>query len=340
MNDLFKNLFPFLYFMGEFGELVIFSGSANQLLAKRIAAYLKQPLGKAEIKRFKDGETYCRIEENVRGKDIFLVQPTSSPVNDNLMELVIMIDAFRRASAARITAVIPYYGYARQDRKAKSREPITAKLVANLITACGANRVMTLDLHADQIQGFFDIPLDHLYALPLFESYLSEKNHSDLIIVSPDVGGAKKANFLAKKLDVPLAILDKRREKHNEVSEMVVVGDVKGKECILVDDMIDTAGTISEAAKTLKQNGAKKVSVIATHGIFSEPALERLSTDAIEEVIVTDSINHKKGLPSKISVLSVAPLLGEAISAVHSSSSISELMDKKFNIYQLSLNEY
>jgi len=326
--------------MSEFGDIVLLSGSANQPLAKRIAAFLKTTLGKIELKRFNDGEIYCRIEENVRGKDAFVIQSTSSPVNDNLMELAIIIDALRRASASRITAVIPYYGYARQDRKAKAREPITAKLVANLITACGADRVMTLDLHADQIQGFFDIPLDHLYALPVFQSYFSEKNLSNLVVVSPDVGGAKKANFLAKKLNVPLAIIDKRREKHNEVAEMTIVGEVNDKECLLVDDMIDTAGTICEAAKALKQNGARKIFVMATHGIFSGPAIERLSNNDIDEVVVSDSINNRKGMPSKIKVLSIAPLLGEAINAVHLNSSISELMDKKFNILQLSLSEY
>ncbi len=309
------------------GELKLFSGSANPDLAKEIAKYIQKPLGKIQISHFKDGEVYVMIEENVRGADTFIIQPTSKYVNHNLMELAIIIDALKRASADRVTAVMPYYGYARQDRKAKPREPITAKLVANLITAAGADRVLTLDLHSGQIQGFFDIPLDHLSAVPLLASYLLDKKLKDFVVVSPDAGGAKKARVMAKVLKAPLAIIDKSREIHNQVAEMHVIGKVKHKDCILVDDMIDTGGTISEAAKALKKGGANDVYVCATHGLFSDPALKRLSDNSIKEIIVTNTIQQNK-LPPKFKVLSVGPLLGEAISRIHSNKSLSALFDE------------
>ena len=321
--------------------LKIFTGTANQPLAREISKYLKVEVGKLSISHFKDGEVYARIDENVRGTDVFVIQPTSKDVNYNLMELAIIIDSLRRASASRITAVMPYYGYARQDRKAKSREPITAKLVANLLTATGADRVLTLDLHSGQIQGFFDIPLDNLTAATLLANYICEKKLRDLVVVSPDAGGVKNARVLAKILAAPLAIIDKRREKHNMVEEMRVIGEVKLKTCIILDDMIDTGGTILAAAKALKENDAGEVYVAATHGVLSEPAVERMTDNSIKEVIITNTIDHTKdNLPNKIKVISVGYLLGEAIKRIHEDKSISALFEETLKKTNRRLNKY
>ncbi len=311
-------------------ELKIFTGNAHKELAQEISTYLNIPLGKATVKSFADGEIYVKIEENVRGCDVFVIQPTSKSVNHNLVELSIMIDALKRASAGRITAVIPYYGYARQDRKAMPREAIAAKLVANLLVAAGADRILTIDLHSGQIQGFFDIPLDHIYALPLLQNYFAKKDIKNLVIVSPDTGSAKRASKLATEFKVPIAILDKRRPEHNEAKVTNIVGDVKGKNVIILDDMIDTAGTICEAVFALKNAGANQIYVGATHGIFSSPALERLSKVPIEEMVVTNTIpqnaNVKNDLfSSKLKIISVAPLLAEAIKNIHAEESVSHL---------------
>ncbi len=321
--------------------LKVFSGSANLPLAKEIAKYLQVPLGNISISKFKDGEIYVRIEENVRGTDVFVIQPTSKDVNYNLMELSIILDTLKRASADRITAVIPYYGYARQDRKTKSREPITSKLVANLITKAGADRVLTIDLHSGQIQGFFDIPLDHLTAVPLLANYLLEKKLHNSVVVSPDAGGTKNARVLAKILDSPLAIIDKRRDVPNKVAEMRVIGDVKGFNCIILDDMIDTGGTILEAAKALIENGAQEVYVAATHGVLSDPALDRLTHNAIKEVVLTNTIDHgNENIPTKIKFLSVGFMLGEAIKRIHTNKSISALFDETLKKTDRRLNKF
>jgi ribose-phosphate pyrophosphokinase len=278
-------------------------------------------------KRFADGELYIQIQESIRGCDVYLLQPTCRPVNDNLMELLIMIDACRRASARQITAVMPYYGYARADRKTAGRESISAKLVANLITQAGASRVLAMDLHSAQIQGYFDIPLDHVYGSPTLIDYLSSKQLSDLVVVSPDVGGVARARAFAKKLhDAPLAIIDKRRQTHNVAEVMNLIGDVSGKTAVLVDDMIDTAGTIIEGARLLKQEGARQVYACATHAVFSPPAIERLSSGLFEEVIVTNTIPIPEGdrFP-QLTVLSVANLLGETIWRIHEDSSVSSM---------------
>jgi ribose-phosphate pyrophosphokinase len=310
-------------------ELKILSGTANPELSKEIAKHLKTKLSPITIKKFADGETYVKIGENVRGRDVFVIQPTCHPVNENLIELMIIIDALRRASAARITAVIPYYGYARQDRKVSSREPITSKLMANLLVASGVNRVLAIDLHSGQIQGFFDIPLDHLYALPLIIDYLKSKKITNGVVVAPDVGGAKKTRRLAEALHLPMAILDKRRHKHNEVdSNITIIGEIKGKNVIILDDIIDTAGTICTACKALKERGANDIFVCATHPVFSGKALECLSIPEIKEIVVTNTIplTKEKMLP-KIKVLSIAPLLAEGIKRIHNHESISELFD-------------
>lgn len=313
-------------------DVVILSGRSNPNLAKKIADYLGLELGKATISEFADGEIFVKIEESIRGSDIFVIQSTCNPSNQNLMELLIMIDAIRRASAERITAVIPYFGYARQDRKAEPRVPITAKLVANLITTAGANRILTMDLHADQIQGFFDIPVDHLYAFPVFIDYLKEyyENLSDFVVVSPDTGGVKRARALASFLDLNIAIIDKRRTGYNIAEVMNLVGEVKGKNTVIIDDIIDTGGTISKAARKLKEEGAKKVIVMATHAVLSKNAKENLSEEAIDEIVVTDTIPipEEKMLP-KIRVLSVYKLFAEAISRIHTNSSVSSLFVKK-----------
>lgn len=313
--------------VSDSSRLRLFSGSANTVLAKEVARYLGMDLGPMVRKRFADGELYIQIQESIRGCDVYLIQPTCHPVNDHLMELLIMIDACRRASARQITAVIPYYGYARADRKTAGRESITAKLVANLITQAGANRVLAMDLHSAQIQGYFDIPFDHVYGSPVILQYLESKNLSDIVVVSPDVGGVARARAFAKKLnDAPLAIIDKRRQAHNVAEVMNVIGDVDGKTAILVDDMIDTAGTICEGAKLLRQEGAREVYACATHAVFSPPAVDRLSSGIFEEVIVTNTIPALESKNFKqLTVLSVANLLGETIWRIHEDSSVSSM---------------
>ncbi|MBE9138270.1 ribose-phosphate pyrophosphokinase [Nodosilinea sp. LEGE 07088] len=312
---------------GENSRLKLFSGSANVDLAREVARYLGLDLGPMVRKRFADGEVYIQIQESIRGCDVYLIQPTCYPVNDHLMELLIMIDACRRASARQITAVIPYYGYARADRKTAGRESITAKLVANLMAKAGASRVLAIDLHSAQIQGYFDIPCDHVYGTPVLINYIASKNLEDLVVVSPDVGGVARARAFAKKLDdAPLAIIDKRRQAHNVAEVMNVVGDVRGKTAVLVDDMIDTAGTICEGARLLKQEGARQVYACATHSVFSPPAVERLSAGLFEEVIVTNTIPMTAARQfEQLTVLSMANLLGEAIWRIHEESSVSSM---------------
>ncbi|WP_297056251.1 ribose-phosphate pyrophosphokinase [Thermosulfurimonas sp.] len=309
-------------------HLKIFSGTANPELARKICEYLAVPMGHMEIKRFSDGEIFVEIKENVRGADVFVVQPTCTPVNEHLMELLIMVDALRRASARRITAVIPYYGYARQDRKTAPRTPISAKLVANLITVAGARRVLTMDLHAGQIQGFFDIPVDHLFAAPVLLEYLRETfRDEELVIVSPDAGGVERARAYAKRLDAGIAIVDKRRPGPNQSEVMHVVGEVKGKVAIILDDMVDTAGTMCKAAEAIKERGAKEVHGMATHPVLSGPAVERIKKSALKSLVVTDTIPLREEAKAikKIKVLSVARLLGEAIRRIHADDSVSSL---------------
>ncbi|TVU55743.1 MAG: ribose-phosphate pyrophosphokinase [Arthrospira sp. PLM2.Bin9] len=313
--------------MTDHNRLRLFSGSANTALATEVSRYLGIDLGPMVRKQFADGELYIQIQESIRGCDVYLIQPCCHPVNDNLMELLIMIDACRRASARQITAVIPYYGYARADRKTAGRESITAKLTANLITEAGASRILAMDLHSAQIQGYFDIPFDHVYGSPVILNYLASKQLSDIVVVSPDVGGVARARAFAKKLnDAPLAIIDKRRQSHNVAEVLNVIGDVRGKTAVLVDDMIDTAGTISEGARLLREEGARQVYACATHAVFSPPAIERLSTGVLEEVIVTNTIPAS---PQKtfdqLTVLSVANLLGETIWRIHEDSSVSSM---------------
>ncbi|KAJ4825850.1 ribose-phosphate pyrophosphokinase 1 [Turnera subulata] len=310
-------------------RLRIFSGTANPALSQEIACYMGLELGKIKIKRFADGEIYVQLQESVRGCDVFLVQPTCPPANENLMELLIMIDACRRASAKNITAVIPYFGYARADRKTQGRESIAAKLVANLITEAGANRVLACDLHSGQSMGYFDIPVDHVYGQPVILDYLASKTicSDDLVVVSPDVGGVARARAFAKKLsDAPLAIVDKRRHGHNVAEVMNLIGDVKGKVAVMVDDMIDTAGTIAKGAALLHQEGAREVYACSTHAVFSPPAIERLSSGLFQEVIITNTIpvSEKNYFP-QLTVLSVANLLGETIWRVHDDCSVSSI---------------
>jgi ribose-phosphate pyrophosphokinase len=311
-----------------FKKVCLFSGNSNPILAQAISGYLETPLAKCKIQRFSDGETFCEINENVRGVDAFVIQSTSSPVNDAVMELLIMSDTLRRASAENITAVIPYYGYARQDRKVAPRTPITSKLVADLMVAAGITRVVSVDLHAGQIQGFFNIPFDHLYALPvMMEDYLKKSFDSSAVFVSPDAGGVERARAYSKRLNAGLAIIDKRRERANVSEVMHLIGDVKGKQCIIVDDMIDTAGTLSGAAKALIDHGATRVVACASHGVLSGPAIQRINDSPLDEVIVTDSIalsEAAKGCP-KIKQVSIAKLLGEAIKRIHHSDSVSSL---------------
>lgn len=308
-------------------RLRLFSGSANIPLAQEVARYLGMDLGPMIRKRFADGEIYIQIQESIRGCDVYLIQPTCHPVNDNLMELMIMIDACRRASARQVTAVLPYYGYARADRKTAGRESITAKLVANLITQAGADRVIAMDLHSAQIQGYFDIPFDHPYGSPVLINYLASKQLADIVVVSPDVGGVARARAFAKKLnDAPLAIIDKRRQAHNVAEVLNVIGDVADKTAVLVDDMIDTGGTLSEGARLLRQEGARQVYACATHAVFSPPASERLASGLFEEVIVTNTIPVAEEARFKqLTVLSVANLLGETIWRVHEDSSVSSM---------------
>jgi len=310
-----------------FKSTCIFSGSANRPLAEAIAAYLEMPLGRCKTMRFADGEVFAEIEENVRGVDVYVIQPTCNPVNDHLMELLVMVDALKRASAGSITAVMPYYGYARQDRKNAPRTPITAKLVADLLSASGVNRVVAMDLHAGQIQGFFDVPVDHLFATPVFLEHLKERFPEPPVFVSPDAGGVERTRAYAKRMGADLAIVDKRREKANVSEVMHVIGDVSGRECVLLDDMIDTAGTMTNAAKALIERGASRVLAAATHPVLSGPAIERISKSVLEEVIVTDTIPLTKAAieSGKFRVLSVSKLLGETIKRIHTSDSVSSL---------------
>lgn len=307
-------------------EIKIFTGNAHKELAADIAKELGVPLGDAEVGRFSDGEISVNINETVRGVDAFIIQPTCSPVNGNIMELLIMIDAFKRASAGRITAVIPYYGYARQDRKAKARDPITAKLVANLITAAGADRVLTMDLHAAQIQGYFDIPLDHLHGGPILAEHFKKKNIQDLVVVSPDLGSVGRARTFAEQLDAPLAIIDKRRPKANVSEVMNIIGDVKDKNVILIDDMIDTAGTLVNGAEALKKFGAKEVYSCCTHPVLSGPAIDRIEKSVLKEVVVLDTLplSSEKRI-EKIQVESVAPIFASAIRKIFANESVSKL---------------
>jgi ribose-phosphate pyrophosphokinase len=308
-------------------ELKLFSGNANRPLAEEIAKTLQLPLGDADVSRFSDGEVYVQINENVRGQDVFVIQPTCPPVNDHLMELLVMIDAFKRASARRITAVLPYYGYGRQDRKVQPRVPITAKLVADLLTAAGAQRLLAVDLHAGQIQGFFNIPVDHLFAAPpVIIDHLAKKDLNDPVLVSPDAGGVERARALAKRLKAGLAIIDKRREGNNVAQFMHLIGDVKGRDAVIVDDMIDTAGTMIQAVDALRREGAKRVLACAVHGVLSGPAITRIKESILEEVIISNTVplTPERQLP-KIRVLSVAPLLAEAIRRIHDEESVSTL---------------
>lgn len=308
-------------------NIKIFSGNSNVPLAQEICKSLDIPLGKANVKKFSDGEIQLEIEENVRGMDVFIVQSTCTPVNISLMELLIMMDAVKRASAERITAVIPYYGYARQDRKVAPRVPITAKLVADLITTAGADRMLTIDLHAGQIQGFFNIPVDHLYAAPVMVEFIKSKFADNLVIVSPDAGGVERARAFAKRLGASLAIIDKRRTKPNESNIMNIIGEIKGKTALLLDDMVDTAGTITQAANALLDEGAVKVAACCTHPVLSGTAIEKISQSGLEKMVVTDTIPLRGGAKSckKISVLTVARLLGEAIKRIHNNDSVSSL---------------
>lgn len=308
-------------------RLKLFSGNSNISLAKEISSYLGISLGKATVSTFSDGEIFVKIDENVRGSDTFVVQSSSEPVNTNIMELLILIDALKRASAREITAVIPYYGYSRQDRKDQPRVPITAKLVADLVAVAGAHRVLTIDLHAGQIQGFFNIPVDHLYASPVLLDYFKKKDFHDLIIVSPDAGGVERARAFAKRMNVGLAIIDKRREGPNRTKIMNIIGDVAQRDILILDDMIDTAGTISQAAAAIKKKGANRIYASCTHAVLSGPAMKRLNDAPIEEVIVTNTVPPKGegDLYRKIKVLSVASLLGEAIKRIHKETSVSSL---------------
>jgi ribose-phosphate pyrophosphokinase len=313
-----------------FKSISIFSGSANRQLAESIAEYLEVPMGRADVTRFSDGEVFARINENVRGLDVYVIQPTCSPVNDHLMELLVMVDALTRASAASITAVLPYYGYARQDRKVAPRTPITAKLVADLLTAAGVGRVLSIDLHAGQIQGFFRLPFDHLYANRVFLEYLRDKFRDEApVFVSPDAGGVERTRAYAKRMVVDLAIIDKRRESANVSEVMHIIGEVEGRECVILDDMIDTAGTLCNAAQALTDQGATKVYAAATHAVLSGPAVARIAGSVLEEVVVTDTIPLSAAAveSGKFHVLTVAQLLGEAIKRIHNSDSVSSLFE-------------
>lgn len=310
------------------GELKIFTGNANVDLAKKIAEYLGVPMGQLHVSTFSEGEIRVKIEEDVRGRDVFLVQPTCPPANNNLMELLITIDAMKRASARRITAVIPYFGYARQDRKDQPRVPITAKLVANLLTTAGADRILTMDLHAGQIQGFFDIPLDHLFAVTVVVDYFKKKKLGNLVVASSDVGGIKIARAYAKRLDAHFAVVDKQRTDDSHTEVMSILGDVKGKNVVIVDDLVATASSICEASIALKKAGALKIYAAVSHPVLSGPALERIRASAIEEFVVTDSIPLDASKKDPVfTVLSVAPLLGEAIRRIHAEQSVSSLFN-------------
>ena len=309
-------------------DFLIFSGNSNKSLAEGIVARLGMRLGAATVSKFSDGEIMVKINESVRGRDVFVVQPTNAPSDTNLMELMIMADALKRASANTITAIIPYFGYSRQDRASEPRVPITAKLISNLITVSGVDRIVTMDLHAGQIQGFFDIPVDNLYALPVFYKYMQNNNlcNDDTVIVSPDAGGVARARIYAKKFGMPLAIIDKRRSSPNVAKVMHVIGEVAGKKCILIDDMIDTAGTLTEAAAALMENGAVSVKAMATHGILSGPAIDRISNSIIEKVIITDTIDNTRLKNfAKLEILSVSGIFATSIERIHNRESISSL---------------
>jgi ribose-phosphate pyrophosphokinase len=311
----------------SYGDLKIFSGRAHPALAREICAYLGIPLGQLTLYNFSDGENYCQIDENVRGADVFVVQPTGSPVNDHVMELLILLDAFRRSSATRITAVMPYFGYARQDKKDKPRVPIAAKLMADLLTAAGADRILTMDLHAAQIQGFFDIPVDHLFAAPVILDAIRKLELEDLVIVSPDVGGVARARAIGKRLGASLAIIDKRRTGKNETEVLNVVGDVEGKDVLILDDIIDTAGTLVQAEAALRRQGAKRTYGAAVHGVLSGPAIERVESSALQSLLVTNTVPVDAAVArcSRIHALSIAPILGEAIQRIHDGTSVSSL---------------
>ena len=309
-------------------KMMVFTGNANPELAEKVVERLDIPMGKANCTRFSDGEVSVEIQENVRGKDVFIIQSTCAPTNDNLMELVVFVDAMRRASATRITAVIPYFGYARQDRRPRSaRVPISAKVVATMLSTCGVDRVLTVDLHADQIQGFFDIPVDNVYGSPVLLDDIVDQNYDDIVVVSPDVGGVVRARAVAKQLDTDLAIIDKRRERANESQVMNLIGDVEGRTCLLVDDMCDTAGTLCKAAKALKENGAKRVISYVTHPVLSGPAIENIANSDLDEMVVTDTIPLSDAAKKcgKIRQLSLAPMLAEAVRRVCNEESISAM---------------
>ncbi len=308
-------------------DIMLISGNSNPVLAQQVSEYLGQPLSQTQVRRFSDGEIMVELGENMRGRDIYVIQPTCEPVNDNLMELLLIIDALKRSSASCINAVIPYYGYARQDRKAAPRVPISAKLVADLITVAGASRLLAMDLHAGQIQGFFNIPVDHLYAAPVLLDYLRSLDREKLVLVSPDAGGVERARYFARHLGAPIAIVDKRREAPNVAKAMNIVGDVKDKVAVIIDDMVDTAGTLTQAAQVIQNLGALEVMACASHGVFSGPAIERIEKSVLTAVVVTNSIPLKENARncSKIKVMSVAPLLGEAIRRIHQKDSVSSL---------------
>jgi ribose-phosphate pyrophosphokinase len=308
-------------------NMIIFTGNANPALAQEMCDYLSMPLGRASVRTFSDGEVYVEIGENVRGADVFVVQPTCPPVNNNMMELLIMVDALRRASARRITAVLPYYGYARQDRKVAPRVPISAKLVADIITTAGARRVLAMDLHAPQIQGFFSIPVDHLFAAPVLLDSLRKKFSGEVVMVSPDAGGVERTRAFAKRFGAGLAIIDKRRDRPNESQVMYIVGDVKGKTAVILDDMVDTAGTLCKAAQALREHGANEVHGCITHPVLSGPAISRIKESVLESLVVTNTIplNEEAQKVDKIKVLSVSALLGEAIRRIHNEDSVSSL---------------
>jgi ribose-phosphate pyrophosphokinase len=308
-------------------ELKIFSGSAHRQLAQQICEYMRVPLGDATVTSFPDGETYVKINENIRGRDVFIVQPTCPPTNQNIMELLIMVDAARRASAARITAVLPFFGYARQDRKDQPRVPITAKLVANLLTAAGVNRVLTVDLHAQQVAGFFDIPVDHLYAAPVLIRYMRSKNFQDLVVVSPDVGGLKMASAYSQALKAGLAIVAKRRKSPTEIEALNVIGDVEGKQVIIVDDLTETAGTLTSAAKILKERGATHIMAGVSHAVLSDLAVERLQGSELSELVTTNSVPVRQVDGFPITTLCIAELLGEGIQRIHGDESVSSLFE-------------
>jgi ribose-phosphate pyrophosphokinase len=314
--------------MSSHDGLMVFTGNANPALAQEVVKILGIPLGKAMVSRFSDGEIQVEIQENVRGKDVFVLQSTCAPANDNLMELMIMVDALKRASAGRITAAIPYFGYARQDRRPRSaRVAISAKIVANMLEIAGVERIITMDLHADQIQGFFDIPVDNIYATPVLLGDLRKQNYENLLVVSPDVGGVVRARALAKQLNCDLAIIDKRRPKANVAEVMNIIGEVEGRTCVIMDDMVDTAGTLCAAAQAIKQQGARAVFACSTHGVLSHPAVERIVASPLEELIITDTIPPRPEVlaSGKVKVLSVARILGEAVKRIHHGDSISSL---------------